>query len=324
MRIMNDIRQLGVFVLASFTASSFFSPAFAQLVEPAPAAKASKTTLGGAIKNLVESFDTVPGLFTGLAYLFGIFLGFWGILKLKDHVENPNNTPIWEPIKRFAAGGAFFSLPHIMIAVMNTWFTEGGGKAADYSKFNSGGAGTLGLDGMMVKLIADIWYPMHYVMYGFCYLAGIILVFIGISRLLKSEQDGARGPLGFGTIMTFMVGGALLSVDRLVGSSLQSFFNSATSTSYGVLKYTAGMGATELAHAHAVIAAIVAFVAIIGWVSFIRGLFILRGVSEGNSQASMMAAVTHILGGALAINLGGVIMAVQNTLGILPYGIEFS
>ena len=74
------------------------------------------------------------------------------------------------------------------------------------------------------------------------------------------------------------------------------------------------------------IAAIVAFVAIIGWVSFIRGLFILRGVSEGSGQASMMAAVTHIIGGAIAVNLGGFIMAVQNTLGItdMNIGINFS
>lgn len=329
MKILNKISQLSLHCLAAFGMFILLNgPAMAGVLDPehspppAPAAAASGDTLGGLIHNLVMSLNTIPGLFTAVAYLFGIFLGFWGILKLKDHVENPHNTTIWEPIKRFTAGGSFFALPHVMLAAINT--VDGGGKAADYSDFNSGGAGELGLDGMMVKLIADIWHPMHWVLFAFCYLGGIILIFIGISRLLKSEQDGPRGPAGIGTIMTFLVGGALLSVDRIVGSSLTSFFNSATSMSFGELQYTAGMGDAELAHAHAVIAAIIAFVAIIGWVSFIRGLFILRGVSEGNSQASMMAAITHILGGALAINLGGVIMAVQNTLGILPYGIEFS
>jgi hypothetical protein len=38
----------------------------------------------------------------------------------------------------------------------------------------------------------------------------------------------------------------------------------------------------------------------------------------------MMAAITHLIGGVLAINLGSVIMAVQDTLGITQYGIRFS
>lgn len=279
-------------------------------------------TLGGVINNLIMSTDSVPGLFTGLSYLMGIFFGFWGVMKLKDHVESPSNNPIWEPIKRFIAGGAFFALPVVISAAMNTM--GGNINSIGYSGFNADGAGELGLDGLMVKLIENIWEPMHGMIYGFCYLAGILFIMIGISRLLKSEQDGPRGPAGIGTIMTFLVGGALMSVDQMIGASLGSLFGDTVSTSNGVLNYTAGMDATETAHANAVIAAIVAFVAIIGWVSFVRGLFMVKGISEGNSQASMMAAITHILGGALAINLGGAIMAVQNTLGITAYGITFS
>ncbi len=313
MKKVNNIRMLGIFVLTFFVANTAGSSL----------ALAADSTLGSVISNLIKSTDGIPGFFTAISYLMGIFFGFWGVLKLKDHVENPNNTPIWDPVKRFATGGAFFALPYVAAATQRT-LTGNNSTAADYSGFNSGGASELGLDGMMVKLIADIWQPMHGLLFGFCYLAGIFLIMLGISRLLKSEQDGPRGPAGIGTIMTFLVGGALVSADKMLGSTLGSLFNDTISDSNGVLNYTAGMDGTALGHAHAVIAAIVAFVAIIGWVSFIRGLFILRGISEGNSQASMMAALTHILGGALAINLGGVIMAVQNTLGITDYGITFS
>lgn len=279
-------------------------------------------TLGAVITNVFNSTDRFPLFLEGLCYLMGIFFGFSAILKLREHVDSPNNTPIWEPVKRFITGGGFLALPYVVTATMNT-LTDSGLEAADYEGFNSGGASELGLDGMMVRLIEDIWTPMHNLMFAFSFIAGIFLIILGISRLLKSEQDGPRGPAGIGTILTFLVGGALLTVHEMVGSSLTSLFDTNISSSNGVLNYTAGMDQTELDHAHAVIAAIVAFVAIIGWISFIRGLFILRGVAEGNSQASMMAAITHILGGAIAVNLGGMIMAVQNTLGITEYGITF-
>lgn len=310
MKNMNEINRLGVFVLLTTL-----------LVSIGPD-MAAASTLGGVIENVLISGDKLPGLFTGFCYLAGIFFGFWGILKLKEHVENPNNPTIWDPIKRLTAGGAFFAAPTVMAAAVGSLAADNVDEMA-YSKFNSGGAGTLGLDGMLVKLITDVWEPMHYLLIGFCYLAGIIFIIMGISRLLKSEQDGPRGPTGIGTIMTFLVGGALLSVDQMLGATLGSLFGNNSTTSFGELAYKAGMDATAQGHAHAVIAAIIAFVAIIGWVSFIRGLFILRGVSEGSSQASMMAAITHILGGALAVNLGGFITAIQSTLGIADYGIKF-
>jgi hypothetical protein len=155
------------------------------------------------------------------------------------------------------------------------------------------------------------------------WIAGLIFVFIGISRLMKSEQDGPRGPSGIGTIMTFVVAGCLFSLNSIITYITTTIFGSDKIMTNGVLQYTAGLGGSS-EHVHAVISAIIGFSILIGWISLVRGLFILRGVSEGNSQASMMAAVTHLIGGVLAINLGGVITAVQATLGITSYGIDFS
>ena len=62
---------------------------------------------------------------------------------------------------------------------------------------------------------------------------------------------------------------------------------------------------------------------IIGYISFLRGFFILKEVAEGGGQASLMAAVTHIFGGALAVNLGPLMNAVQSTLGLGTYGVVF-
>ena len=50
----------------------------------------------------------------------------------------------------------------------------------------------------------------------------------------------------------------------------------------------------------------------------------MRGVAEGSQQASVMSGVTHLIAGALAVNLGPLLNAVQVTLGITGYGIAFT
>lgn len=298
--------------------------AFAQAA-PTPATGGSCTagTLGGMICNFLNGTSTLPGIFAGLAYTCGLICGFLGIMKLREHVENPNAVPIWDPIKRFLAGGAFLATPMVVDVVITT--IQGTG--ALYTNSSSGlvahTSGGSGLDAMIVKLVGNLMSPTVFAASWIAWLGGFVFVFIGISRLLKSEQEGPRGPTGIGTFTTFMIAGALFSINSIVTFLNGTLFQSSAYTAQGTLQYTAGLG-TSANHVHAVISAIVGFAFIVGWISVVRGLFIVRGVAEGTSQASMMAAITHLIGGALAINLGAVIMAVQNTLGITNYGIVFN
>jgi hypothetical protein len=70
--------------------------------------------------NINTSISSIPGLLTAMAYLFGILIGVLGILKIKDHVENPSNTPLKDGAIRLAAGGALFALPIMYQAMMAT------------------------------------------------------------------------------------------------------------------------------------------------------------------------------------------------------------
>lgn len=279
--------------------------------------------VGAVVANVTESSSGIPGLFAGLSYFFGTILGALAIAKLYEHVNNPHQTPVWDSLKRFLAGGAFFALPMVMDAAQTTLMGSGL-PAHVLTGFNSGGHSGSGLDAMVVSFMGDLWTPMLFLLNGFAYLAGIVLVMIGISRLLKSAQEGARGPGGLGTIMTFITAGALFSLNGMVGSWTQSLFGTDQTLTFGDLAYTGGMAGPEIGHVEAVISAIIAFVAILGWISFIRGWFIVRDVAEGSHQASLMAGITHLFGGALAVNLGPVLNAVQTTLGLTAYGVNFS
>lgn len=291
-------------------------PAFAQMT----GSECEANTLGGLICNTVNNSMSVAGVITGLAYLFGLILGFNGIMLLKQSVENPSQVPLWEPVKRFTAGGAFFALPTVSYAVYNTVYA-GGADDLSGGTFNGSPSGA-GLDSMIVNLIGNIFEPSLWAIGWVSWIAGLLLLFVGISRILKSEQQGPAGPTGIGTFTTFITAGVLLSMNAIVSMMNSTVFGGTDILSNGVLQYTDGLG-DSVDHVHAVISGIIAFAMILGWISVLRGVFMVRAIAEGNNQASMMAAVTHLVGGALASNLGAVINATQSTLGIDSYGIVF-
>ncbi len=70
--------------------------------------------------NITDSIQELPGLLTGVSYMMGILLGVLGILKIKDHVENPGQTPLQHGAIRLAAGGGLFGLPIVYEAMQDT------------------------------------------------------------------------------------------------------------------------------------------------------------------------------------------------------------
>lgn len=71
-------------------------------------------------ENITTSIQDLPGLLTGVSYLIGIMLGVLGVMKIKDHVENPTQTPLKDGAIRLASGGALFALPILFEAMQST------------------------------------------------------------------------------------------------------------------------------------------------------------------------------------------------------------
>lgn len=306
---------------------------------------------GGKLGNLlcfsVLSSTGVPAFLTAVGYLIGLIMAIWGIYKIKAHVLNPAQTGLSEGVTRLLAAGLFFALP-AMVEVMRATMggTMNGNIAALLSSASNpttaynetlscsgAGGGTVGLDGVIGCMMNDVMTPILVALNFVTYVIGIVLIMIGISRLTKSAQEGPRGPGGMGTVFTFLTGGALVSYNQLMSaftntvfapSGLLGLVGANPVKTKAVLQYTTGMGTAELAAAHTTISAILKFMIIVGLISFVRGIYIIRNAAEGNQQSSVMSGITHMVGGGLAVNLGGLINAVQNTLGLTGFGIVFS
>ncbi len=91
--------------------------------------------------NIIASIASLPGLLSGVAYMFGILLGVLGILKIKDHVENPGQTPLKDGAIRLAAGGGLFALPIIYEAMSTTIGTGAGVTGASLTAVQFGVGG---------------------------------------------------------------------------------------------------------------------------------------------------------------------------------------
>lgn len=289
-------------------------------------------SVGEGLCTLLNAFAAVPSFLIMVSYMLGLIIGLWAILKIRDHVINPSQTALSEGISRLVVSGCFFALPIVAMTIAYSVTPTGSALSVvlgTFTSYEDGGVAltcgaTNSLHQAMACFMEDILGPGHVVLNFFCFCAGMIFIMIGISRLMRSAQEGARGPGGIGTVTTFATGGVLISATTILHAFSASFFGTSITTTKAKLTYVAGMSVAEKAAAYHTINAVLKFMIIIGMISFVRGIFILRDVSEGSQQASVMSGMTHMVGGALAVNLGPLLNAIQTTLGVTAFGVTFS
>lgn len=104
------------------TICSIPAPPPPQVLPPGlpPPALAPDNNFGTIAQNMAASIEHAPALLTGLSYLFALLLGAQGIVKIKEHVENPAQNPLKNSAVRLLAGGALFALPIVFEAMFET------------------------------------------------------------------------------------------------------------------------------------------------------------------------------------------------------------
>lgn len=91
-------------------------------------AHATSKTFNDIATNITSGIATLPGLLAAICYVMGLIFAVLGILKIKDHVENPSQTQLKDGAIRLAIGGALFTLP-ILISSMQDLIDAGNADA---------------------------------------------------------------------------------------------------------------------------------------------------------------------------------------------------
>ena len=88
-------------------------------------AYADTTGFQGASENIQKSAQNIPELISTVAYIGGAGMGVAGVLKLKQHVDNPGQNPLKDGLVRLGAGGGLLALPFVLDSMTSTIGTSG-------------------------------------------------------------------------------------------------------------------------------------------------------------------------------------------------------
>ncbi len=111
---LNKLNRLGAYTSASLVTGLMASQ------------EAEANSFNNIGSNITAGISSLPGMLTAIAYIMGVIFAVLGILKIKDHVENPSQTQLKDGAIRLAAGGALFTVPLITEAMQNLIGTGAG------------------------------------------------------------------------------------------------------------------------------------------------------------------------------------------------------
>ena len=281
---------------------------------------ADGTSSGGfskVIDNIANQFiaNSTMGFISVISYVVGCAFGFMGLRKLAASLEDPKQKA-HEGIIMLLVAGALCVLPFVINTILDTLYS-GVSMTGDYTtsllQIKDTAGGKTGLDTMFIKFVQAITPSLNRLAVAIAVLGGIVFIFIGTMRLVKISQQGPQAPLGFGTIMTFIVGGILIASPTMMNLMWETL-DIKNAQDY-VLTVGSGSGKYAEMMSKAFTAAMV-FVQGIGWVAFIRGWFLLRKFSESGGKDSLVVPSVFIIGGAMAANIGKIITLVRVTIGL--------
>ena len=70
--------------------------------------------------HMITAVSGGNALISTVCWIGGAGLGVAGIFKLKNHVDNPGQTPLKDGLIRLGCGGGLLSFPFIMAAMQGT------------------------------------------------------------------------------------------------------------------------------------------------------------------------------------------------------------
>ena len=96
----------------------------------APSKGQAVTDLDSLTQQVGEQTGNIPTFINIICYIFGVALVALGIVKLKQHIEQPSNNPLKDGIARVAFGALLLALPFVLQLVLKTMTGQTAGGTA--------------------------------------------------------------------------------------------------------------------------------------------------------------------------------------------------
>lgn len=147
---------------------------------------------------------------------------------------------------------------------------------------------------------------------------GLFISFRALLSLKEYTESGGRVKLSTPIILAAL-GATLIAFPVATNIATETIALGAASGTQ-LSRAPSGGGAPGV---QAALEGILMFVKMIGHIAFFRGFLLLKGVAEGNQQATVGRALTHIFGGAACINIDVTVEILANSFapGLLDGGL---
>lgn len=307
---MKDVRLWGLFFF--FGMLALLAPESAWAI-PVDSMGAAADQLRG---NLLDGKASILDLIAGVAYLAGSLFGVKAAVQLRDNTENPQQTRLSKPLTSMAVSGILLGLPSFtgMFGESMGVLTKGDTLATALGSFGSWGTTPQGsipqgdsLDKVAEAFAASIPSMNHLISVGAA-VAGLFLMLRAVFMLPQLEQGRVEGSKIMWTLLSGVV---LWSLLPFVSTTMETL-GLQTPTSENLLTEVYKVG--NSGSFDKTINSVLTFVSMIGLIAFIRGTLILKAIGE-NKDGAMGRALTHILGGAAAMNIKWTVAVLATSIG---------
>ncbi|MDE0173305.1 MAG: hypothetical protein OYH76_19190 [Defluviicoccus sp.] len=166
------------------------------------------------------------------------------------------------------------------------------------------------LAGALIAAVADLKPGVMLLIGLACYLLALLVFVQGCLRILRHVDTAGAGPSLWSAAASFLIAAGLIWLPGVLAGAGKTFFAGQTP---GVATLGYGGRGEDFGE---LLKALFWIVQVIGLLAFVKGLFVLRGASDGAPGATVSGAAMHLIGGLMAWHILALIAAVQTTLGI--------
>ncbi|MEJ0061727.1 MAG: hypothetical protein WDO70_00615 [Alphaproteobacteria bacterium] len=282
-------------------------------------------------KSMVPGGFSLANFISWLAYITGTFFCAKFLFMLRDHTENPKQNPLFKAILYGFAGGLFMALPSFAGAMVKTLYgatSNVGGAATCTAATVAALTPVVGLDKMAINFAKNISGPAFALGNAVCYILGAVFMYRGVNKMAKYNTDRSASMnaiianVAFGALLLWMVRakdvvmGSLFSSGVAVGSKLV-YADQTLANRRGLIDWTGlGINTADTVSFDLAFVAVLTFMQVVGFIGFIRGWLLAKSHVEGVGNATMGGALTHIIGGALCMNIIMFLEAMEWTFGV--------
>ncbi len=279
------------------------------------------STLGTLLCHINSNLGPYPKIVNAIAYIAGSFFAVKSVLLFRKHAENSAQPQIVSGVAHFIAAGFLLSFPTFIGVVQTSLFGKDLSGTKEYICAPGAVAqisGSVGLDQMMQNFVKSIYQPTFLLLSLICVAVGLTFILGGLLRAAKTGTDPrAADPKSIVAHLVF--GAILISIGTVLPDVLKSIFGTgdiSNMSSITLISWSKITGSSvDTKAADNTVRAVLAFIQIIGGISFVRGWMILKKAVEGGGQATIPQGFTHIIGGAMAINIDIMLRTLDNTFG---------